>query len=226
MKKIRISQYKVLSLIFAFLSIGSIQAVSLLAGLLQFSKNTSIDTVNITVCYCGKIIPTQKHLTTIPKITYEIPTYSGENKFYLLITPTAPKHELKDFQAQEEIQNTIAYLKVNKQEPYSFYVLELVDDTWTVTATELPESGQIPDNIIMITYFPHFIKAIKGGNHLELPTIFIDNSEIDFFGSAQDFEDAMIRLQLSSLDLKALHVPTKQKIHTDSCRVMIMDTVT
>jgi hypothetical protein len=227
MKKIKTVQYKILSLIFVILSTGhTIYTQSLLGGLFQFSKNTNLDLVNIIVCYCGKIIPTQKHTTGIPKITYEIPKYNDENKFYVLITPTAPNHVLKQYQAQEELQNTIDYLKVNDQEPYLFYTLELIEDAWVTTKSSLPESGQIPDNIIMITYFPHFIKAIKGGNNLELPTIFIDNSEIDIFGSEENFEDAIIRLQLSSLDLKALHVPTKQKIQADSCRVMIMDTIT
>jgi len=237
MKKIKTTLYKIVSLIFIILSIGQPSyAQSLLGGLFQFAKNTNLDNVNISVCHCGKTIATQKHITGIPKITYEIPKYNDQNTFYILIVSTAPSYTLKEFPNQKEQQNTIDYLKINTTIPYLFYKLELVPNEsstsdqptyhWNITETTLPENGQIPDTTIIITYFSHFIKAIKGGNHLELPTIYIDNSEIDIFGSEENFEDAIIRLQLTSLDLKALHVPTKQKIQTDSCRVMIMDTIT
>jgi hypothetical protein len=45
------------------------------------------------------------------------------------------------------------------------------------------------------------------------------------FGSDEDFEDASIKLQLSSLDLNALHAPTKRKIKSDRRRLLIMDTI-
>ena len=238
MKKIKLVLYKIVSLIFIILSTGhDFYAQSLLGGLFQFAKNTNLDLININVCHCGKTVTTQKHTTGIPKITYEIPRYNDQTKFYLLITPIAPQYELKQFPQQEEGQNTIDYLKIDTQNPYLFYTLELVQDEtnalnqqptyhWEIVETVLPENGQIPDTTIIIIYFPDFIKAIRGGNYLELPTIYIDNSAIDIFGSEESFEDEIIRLQLTSLDLKALHVPTKQKIQADSCRVMIMDTIT
>lgn len=237
MKKLKITSSILLSLIFVILSTDAdICAQSLLGGLFQFAKNTDLSLVNVSVCHRGKTIETQKHTTGIPKITYEIPKYNDQTIFYILISPTAPRYELKQFPDQEQ-QNTIAHLKANDKEAYLFYTIELVEDEktavsqpatyhWNITESTLPENRQIPDSTIIITYFPHFIKAIKGGNNLELPTIYIDNSDIDIFGSEESFEDATIRLQLTSLDLKALHVPTKQKIQTDSCRVLIMDTIT
>ncbi len=238
MKKIKCVLYRVVSLIFLFLSTSHLlQAQSILGGLFQFAKNTDIAQINIAVYHCGKTIVTQKQTTGIPKITYEIPKYNEQTTFYILIVPTAPSYELKQFPDQDEQQNTIDHLKIDTKAPYLFYTLELIADTmaspdapvtyhWDITESSLPDNGQMPDSTIIVTYFPHCIKAIKGGNNLELPTIFIDNSPTNLFGSEESFDDAIIRLQLTSLDLKALHVPTKQKIHTDSCRVMIMDTIT
>src|ERR1041384_20600 len=162
MKKIKTILEKILSLIFIVLSTGyDSYAQSLLGGLFQFAKNTNINPINITVCHCGKTITTQKHTTGIPKITYEIPKYNDQNKFYILIAPTAPQYELKQFPNQEEQQNTIDYLKIDKETPYLFYTLDLIEDEsssliqqptyhWNITESTLPENGQIPDSAIII----------------------------------------------------------------------------
>jgi hypothetical protein len=232
MKKIKNSFYKALSLIFVILSTAHhLYGQSLLGGSLQFAKNATLDDVNIY--HCGKTISTQKHAISIPKITYEIPKNNDQAVFYVFICSSAPKYSLKQFPNQEEQQNTIEYLKIDPKIPHLFYKLELIHDEnkaqasyhWEITETPLPETGQIPDTALIITYFPSFIKAIKGGNQLELPTIFIDNSTIDIFGSEENFEEALVRLQLSSLDLNAFHAPTKRKVKADNRRLLIMDTL-
>ena len=231
MKNTKKLSYKALSLIFVILSTGhSLYSQSLLGGSLQFAKNATLNEVNIY--HCGKTINTQKHAVNIPKITYEIPKGNDQMVFYILVCPTAPQYSLKQFPNQEDQQNTIEYLIIDQTNPYLLYRLELVQHEtdpsaahWDIAEQLLPETGQIPDSAIIITYFPSFIKAIKGGNQLELPTLFVDNSVTELFGSAQDFEEALIKLQLSSLDLNALHAPTKRKIKADHRRLLIMDTV-
>jgi hypothetical protein len=230
MKKTKKPSLKALSLIFVILSTGPyLSGQSLLGGTLQFAKNT-LDSVH--VYHCGKTITTQNHQTTLPKITYEIPKGNEQTTFYLLICPTAPNYSLKQFPDQDVQQNTIDYLKIDPTTPYLFYRLELVYDEvsqmyhWEITEETLSNSGQIPDMAIIINYFPGFIKDIKGGNQLELPTLYIDNSAIGLFESQESFEDALLRLQLSSLDLNALHAPAKRKIkNTDNRRLLIMDTI-
>ena len=231
MKNTKKASYKALSLIFVILSTGHhLCGQSLLGGSLQFAKNATLDEINIY--HCGKTITTQKHAAGIPKITYEIPKGNEQTTFFILICPTAPKYSLKKFLNQEEEQNTIDYLKIDPQTPYLFYKLELLHDeptnsySWNIAESTLPATGQIPDTAIIMTYFPTFIKAIKGGSQLELPTIFIDNSATDIFGSEENFEEAVIKMQLSSLDLNALHAPTKRKIKADNRRLLIMDTIT
>jgi len=233
MKKSKNLSYKALSLIFFILSTGShLTGYSLLSGTLQFAKNATIDTVNIY--YCGKAVPTQNHATSLPKITYEIPRGNDQTTFYLLVCPTAPHYALKQHPDQKEQQNTIDYLKIDTTEPYILYKLELMHDEsnqanpyyWSITPTTLPSSGKIPEMTIIITYFPGFILDIKGGSQLELPTLFINNSIFTLFDSQESFDDAIVRLQLSSLDLNALHAPTKRKIkNTDNRRLLIMDTI-
>lgn len=230
MKNTKTPSYKALSLIFVILSTGHhLSSQSLLGGSLQFAKNATLDDVNIY--HCGKTINTQKHAVSMPKITYEIPKGNEQTEFFILICPTAPKYNLKKFPNQEEQQNTIDYLKIDPKTPYLLYKLELQNNEtsgfyWQITEKKLPETGQIPDTTIIMTYFPSFIKAIKGGNQLELPTIFIDNSATDIFGSEENFEEAVIKMQLSSLDLNALHAPTKRKVKADNRRLLIMDTLT
>lgn len=230
MKKAKKLSLKALSLIFVILSTGqSLYSQSLLGGSLQFAKNATLNDINIY--HCGKTVSTQKHALSIPKITYEIPKHNDQTIFYVLISPTAPQYSLKTFPQQEGQQNTIEYLKVDNKNPYLLYKLELnqhsdpLSPCWTITEETLPETGQIPDCAIIITYFPSFVKAISGGNQLELPTIFIDNSSIELFGSEEDFAEALITLQLSSLDLNALHTPAKRKIKSENRRLLIMDTI-
>lgn len=233
MKKIENLFHKVVSFIFIIFSTGAIEGHSLVAGLLQFAKGSTLD--DISVYHCGKTIATQKHTNGLPKITYEIPKSNEETVFYMLICPTAPNYSLKKPLHSEEQQNTIEYLKIDPKTPYLLYCFTLEHNSsaenqqsayrWQITEETLPETGQIPDSAIIVIYFPSFIKSVKGGNHLEFPTVLIDNSTKDMFGSDEEFEDASIKLQLSSLDLNALHAPTRRKIRADDRRLLIMDTL-
>jgi hypothetical protein len=238
MKKTKKTLYKALSLIFILLSTGSTSfgASSLLTLTIQCAKNSIFN--ELTIYQYGKIVPTQKQESTFPKITCTIPKNSYQTRFYILITPVAPESELKKFPNQEEVQNTIDYLKISPGTPYTFYALDLVQDLdnedpkatptyhWDIQEDTLPETGQIPDTTIIINCLPTFIKAIKGGNNLELPTLYVDFSFSEQFGSEENFEDALIKLQLSSLDFNAIHAPTKHKIKSDGHRLLVMETLT
>lgn len=243
MKTIKILFYKALSLILLIFSIGStsLYSQSLLMGTIQFTKSASLDPIRIY--YGGKIISTNAYETGIPKITYEITKNNEQNIFYLLITQTPLKHQLKNCLNDDDdsTQNTIEYLKVHPETPYKLYELALTLDTlsetteqqispesyhWNIKEVSLSKTGQLPDATIIINYFATFVKMIKGGNAIELPTIFVDNSLIDQFGTQENFEDALIKLQLTSLDTDMLHAPIRRKMKNDKHRILIMDTIT
>jgi len=241
MKKIKISFYKALSLILLTFSTGwhMLHPQSLLMGTIQFTKTSSVDPIRIY--YGGKIISTNTCETGMPKITYEITKSNEQNTFYLLITHTPPKHQLKNPIEENDTQNTIDYLKIYPENPYKLYQLTLIPDEisaseqenttpvsyhWNITEETLPENGQLPDATIIVNYFSSFITTIKGGSAIELPTIFVDNSLADQFESQENFEDALIKLQLASLDTDMFHSPIKRKMKNDKHRVIIMDTIT
>ena len=244
MKMIKILFYKALSLILLIFSTGclNLYSQSLLMGTIQFTKSASLDPIRIY--YGGKIISTNAYETNIPKITYEITKNNEQNVFYLLITQTPLKHHLKNCLNDEDdnnTQNTIEYLKIHPETPYKLYELVLTLDTlpealdqqispesyhWNITEVSLSKTGQLPDATIIVNYFATFVKTIKGGNAIELPTIFVDNSLIDQFGTQENFEDALIKLQLTSLDTDMLHAPIRRKMKNDKHRILIMDTIT
>jgi hypothetical protein len=242
MKKIKKLFYKALSLILIILSTGheTLKPQSLLMGTIQFAKSAIIDPIRIY--YGGKIIPTNEHETNIPKITYDIVKGNEQTTFYMLITQMPPKHQLKNAPDQDDDQNTIDYLAIHPETPYKFYKLELIKDEptasetqtiattssyhWNINEDLLPTTGKLPDTAIIINYFPTFIKAVKGGTGLELPTIFVDNSLIEHFGSQENFEDALIELQLASLHTDIIHAPVRRKMKNDKQRLLIMDTLT
>jgi hypothetical protein len=243
MKNIKITFYKALSLILIIVSTGvsTIYAQSILIGSIQFEKNTPLN--QISICQFGKKVSSQIHTVGTSKISYEISKSNAQTRFYILITPTAPEHELKKFPEQDGQQHTIDYLKIGTDTPYAFYVLDLVQDPvapttdlinapaqptfhWEIREDTLPETGQIPDTAIIINYFPSLVKTVKGGTSLELPTIFMNTPLAEQFESKENFEDALIKLQLSSLEFNAIHAPIKRKTKIDGPRLLIMDTLT
>ncbi len=209
---------------------------SLLCGNIQYAKNSTAEDVG--VYYCGKRISTHKNTIGVHKITYDVPKGSDQNIFYLLIYPKAPDHTLKDALEQDSIQNTVGFLKINPEIPYLFYKLTLtsheqdsvVTYKWEIAQEPLSESGQIPETTIIIIHLPSRIKAVSGGNQLELPTIFVDtvqeqkNDDMDIV-PLTDLDEELIKLQLSVLDLNALHAPVSKKIKVDKHRLLIMDTI-
>jgi hypothetical protein len=238
MRKIKNLLYKIVLLFFLLISTRDIVfAQFLLGGTLQFAKNATLNTVNIY--YRGKTVLSQKHEVTLPKITYEIPCSSEQTRFYLLICPTIPISVLKEspYQSAEE-QNTIDYFMVDPSSQYLFYVLDMIPDStttqatntqpsysWSIVQDTLPINGRIPDNTIIIIYFPSFVKAVKGGNQLDLPTIYIDNSPTNAFETEEECNDALLCLELSAPDLNALHSPVKRKTKEGSKRLLVMETI-
>src|SRR5437868_5575078 len=107
MKKIKITSYKALSLIFTILSTGShsLAAPSLIGGTIQFSRDSTA--IELSVNYSGSQITATLHKALAPKITFEIPKGSTQNHFEVLITLAKIDCQLKDRPDQSDIQNTL-----------------------------------------------------------------------------------------------------------------------
>jgi hypothetical protein len=228
MKKIKILSYKQLSLIFAILATGAhaLAAPSLLGCTLQFSKSSTLIEVNIN--FCGTQIVTTSHETSTPKITFEIPKGNGQWHFDVLVTPAKIDFELKQFPEQEDIQNTVDYLKIDPQASYKYYSLDFVDDAWQIKEEKLPETGRIPDRTIIIECYPEWIQDFKGGSAVELPTLYLNNAVADLGVTQEDFKEALVKLELTALDSKIIHSPMRRQTQTiaDKKRILIMDLIT
>lgn len=226
MKTIKTTSYKTLSLIFtAFsLSLNSFAAPSLIGCTIQFSKSSTLVPININSG--GTQITTTMHETVTPKITFEIPKANDQTHFEVLITSAKINVKLKQFPNKMEIINTIDYLWINPQSSYKYYVLDLIEDVWQIKEETLPETGQIPDKAIIIECYPEWIHSFKGGSAVELPTLYINNA-MELAESEENFEEALIKLELTALDSKIIHAPIKRQIQTvaDKKRILIMDTL-
>jgi len=228
MKKIKITSYKALSLIFTILSTGShtLAAPSLIGGTIQFSRDSTA--IELSVNYSGSQITATLHKTAAPKITFEIPKGSTQTHFEVLITLAKIDCQLKDRPDQIDIQNTPDYIKINPQSPYKYYELDLIDDVWEIKEDRLPATGQIPDRAIIIECYPEWISDFRGGSAVELPTLYLNNAAIERGESDEKFKEDLIKLELTALDSKIIHAPIRRQIQTasDKKRILVMDLIT
>lgn len=228
MKKIKTTSYNALSLIFTILSTSSnsLAVPSLIGGTIQYSKGSSVAPLNINCA--GTPITACVHDTSMPKITYEIPKSATQTHFEVLITVAKIDCQLKQRPDQIDIQNTPDYIKIDPQSPYKYYDLDLVDDVWEIKEQKLPATGQIPDRAIIIECYPEWISSFKGGSPVELPTLYINNATIKQGKSDEEFEEDLIKLELTALDSKIINAPIRRQIQTasDKKRILIMDLIT
>src|SRR6266404_9373258 len=201
MNTIKTMSYIVLSLILSILSTKShaLATPSLIGSTIQFSRNSTLIPIHIN---CGGTqITTTVHETTLPKITFEIPKANDQTHFELLVTSAKIEFQLKQYPDGTEIINTFDYLKIDPLSCYKYYVLDLVDDVWDVKEETLSATGQIPDRAIIIECYPEWISDFKGGSAVELPTLYVNNAtERDI--SEKNFEEALVKLELTVLDSK------------------------
>src|SRR5437870_1415219 len=103
----------------------------------------------------------------------------------------------------------------------------LADDAWDIKEEILPMTGHIPDRAIIVECYPEWISDFKGGSAVELPTLYVNNATERTL-SEENFEEALIKLELTALDSKIIHAPIKRQIQTvsDKKRLIIMDTIT
>lgn len=236
--------YRLVSLIFILLSTAfyQLEGRSRLKATLDFgpANLTTVQSIHSPRIYhCGKIIPTYPHGGT--KITFDIAKNNTQNRFFLLIVEEFSK-KWKTALEEDDYQNTVDHLRVKKDAPYKFFILDLVQDEqdtqdqsiealvkaeqktyhWEIHQETLPEDGSIPDSAIIIYYLPEMFKEIKGGSLLDLPTIYFNN-ECFAQNDTNTMQDALLKLQLAAIDTDTIHAPTKRKIESKNNRLLIMD---
>ncbi len=228
MKTIKITSYRSLSLILAILSTASslLGVPSQLGCTIQYSKESTLARLNVV--YSGTEVITSSHEATSPKITFEIPKNSDQWHFDVLVTAAKIEYQLKQFPDQEELQNTVDYLKINPKSDYKYYSLDFVDGAWEIKEEKLPETGQIPDRTLIIECYPEWIQDLKGGSAVELPTLYLNNTISELGLTQEDFKEALVKLELTALDSKIIHSPVRRKTQTisDKKRILIMDLIT
>ena len=227
MKKIKMTSYTALSLIFSILSTGSytLAAPSLLGFTIQFSKNSTLVPMHIN--QAGNQITITKHETAQPKITFEVPKDTEVSHVDVIITPATIEFELKKFPNEKEIYNTIDYLKIDPQSAYKYYSLDFIDGAWDIKEETLAETGRLPDRALIIECYPDWITDFKGGSSLELPTLYVTNALNDLGSTEEDFQESLVKLELAALDSKIVHAPIRRKTQaiSDKKRVLIMDLI-
>jgi len=249
MRKKRTSCLMLLSLIFTCLSTITpfLYGRSLLMGMIQFPRMLK-KVPAIRVYYGGKIVNSYTH-EGIPKVTFEVSRNNHQTIFYLLVTEHI-KYQVKTFSDVSWQSNTIDYLQLPPNQQYKFYRLELVSDAiesidnmkflkqqnvpteennsyhWKIYEEQLPKSGKIPDETIVVCYFSNAIAMLNGGSKLELPTIVIKHNVIDLMGSEEKLHEASVKLQIASLDTDTIHTPTKREIKQDYQRTLIINNIT
>ncbi len=249
MRKKRTNYLLLLSLIFTCLSTITpfLYTRSLLMGMIQFPRMLK-KVPAIRVYYGGKIINSYRH-EGIPKVTFEVSKNNHQTTFYLLVTEHI-EYRVKTLSDLSCQSNTIDYLQLPPNQQYKFYRLELVPDAiesinnmellkqqntpseennsyhWKVYEEQLPGNGKIPDETIVVCYFPNVVAMLNGGSKLELPTIVIKQNIIDLMGSEEKLHEASVKLQIASLDTDTIHTPTKRKIKQDYQCTLIINNIT
>lgn len=149
--------------------------------------------------YCGgnTLTCTYKDNT----IHFEFQESSYRTHFYLVITPPSYFFEMIE-------SNVVNYQKIRSGQPYKFY--EVTQDReqkkWSVKQLVIPsDTGRIPDQAIIICYDPEYIDTLKGGDSLQLPTIYIKDDILDLAGSEEKLHEQSIKYVLASLRLDPFH---------------------
>lgn len=192
-------------------------------GTIQFP--TTLEMVpNIRVYYAGHKIVCQPN-DGAKQITFEIPEQRQRTFFYLLITPDV------EFCSPD---NTIPFLRLKKDVPYTFYTLELTlvpsktkkrklsdptyDYEWVIKEIDLATlaGGRIPDDTIIVRYHPHYVQGLEGGNVVEFPKIIIKPDIVKLAGSEVKLHEISDKWFLAALNTDTIHAAPQAEFRPSS----------
>lgn len=115
-----------------------------------------------------------------------------------------------------DVTNRLGQKDKKKQQPmYS----------WRVTEQTLQEGTRsIPEDTIIVYYYPHLIESISGGSKFELPTIKIKSDLITLVGSELKLHELSDGLVLSCLDHDSLHATIQQNVRLGKLHTLVAPT--
>ncbi len=176
---------------------------------------------SITYYYCGNsgVLMPQNDL-----ITFEIPANTKEKRLYLLITDLELQPVPEQTNDGSIIFNTFQRLELASNASYRFFVLDQSETgQWTVSEEKLPNNRTIPNQTIVLLYFPELISHIAGGSLSELPTIFIDPlpEEKEPHSLQAKTTERLLKMHLSAINLNTIHTPVKQLFHHKNNKILI-----
>lgn len=209
---------------------------SLFIGTIAFPSAVEI-VPNIRVYYAGHKIKSETDECG-KKITFTISEQKQRTFFFLLITPDI------EFCSHE---NTVPCLKLKKNIPYKFYVMELVaieapkkrkrpganlmeknvEFVWIIRQIELNlPDDRIPDETLIVRYHPDYIQSLEGGNHIQFPKIIIRSDILKVTGSEARLHEISNRWFLAALNTDTIHdtVSSEIRINPQSKTVLAMTT--
>jgi hypothetical protein len=93
---------------------------------------------------------------------------------------------------------------------------------WKITEETLSkETRRIPDDTIIVYYYPHLIESIAGGTKFELPTIKMKTDILTLVGSEKNLHDLSNGLLLSCLDHEPLLATMPQKVRFGKLHTLV-----
>ncbi|BDC35102.1 hypothetical protein Noda2021_10600 [Candidatus Dependentiae bacterium Noda2021] len=213
----------VLSTLFSTQTFFGFIEKTVFSGTIQFPL--AVKKVPDVRVYCAgrKICGELDHETK--KISFAISDYRQRTFFYLAIASA----KNIGYELAVPNSNTIKYLKVDPTQPYKFYAIELVlipEDAntetasksptmvykWLIKEIELPTTGQMPDDTIIVCYDPNYVERLDGGSSFEFPKIVIKPDILSIVGSESTLHQESAKILLSTLDLDTIHASVRQEI--------------
>ena len=196
----------------------------LFMGKIKFPVTVAV-TMPVPIFYDGRSIKAEAHPSP-HQITFDVPWVRGQQAVYLLITEKNPEKVYKPLLDEKSLANTIDYLKIASTQSYKLYKLTVISQSdsvvWNVDQVELPANGQIPDQTIIVLYFPELVETVEGGNRLELPAIILRDDMLSLVPSEEDLLAQLVKVQLSSIDISTIHTPIKHVVQQNPTRTIVV----
>jgi hypothetical protein len=144
-------------------------------------------------------------------------------------------------------ENTVPFLKLKKNAPYKFFVMELIqveapkkkkkpwanpfeknmEYMWAIRQLDLKlPDDRIPDETIIVRYNPEYIYALEGGNNIEFPKIIVKSDILKIVGSEAKLHELSNKWFLAALNTDTIHdtPPAEIRIAPQSKTVLAMIT--
>lgn len=190
-------------------------------GAVQFPTNLEM-VPNLRVYYAGNIATCEPNESTKQQ-SFAIAEQPHRNFFYLLVATASDV----EFCSPD---NTIPYLRLKKDSPYKFYTLERVitqskskkrklndsgyEYSWNSKQIDLVAitGGKIPDDTIIVSYHPEYVKGLEGGSMVELPKLIIKTNVAQLAGSENKLYEQSDRWFLAALNIDTIHGTAKSEL--------------